>query len=128
MSIKLAIVKFFIGFLSAIGGLIFFIGFFNSLKQLDLFLLAIGIFLISITEAAGIYLIKYETSENLVILKQKIWQEIGMSWAFPLLFFILYFINHENFVLAFALASAVFSFFRSASLIIKVYLADRDTW
>ena len=84
-----------------------------------------GIFMIAASEAVSIYLIKYESHEALVQLKSKFWQDLGMGLAIPILLFILYFTNHSQMFLAFALVSAVLAFFRSASLIIKVYLVDK---
>lgn len=119
-----AIVKILSGLLSGIGGILFFFGFFDS----NFSLLAIGIFVMTFGEAFSVYSIKYESKETLHLLKSRFWQDLGSSWAFPVLLFLVYLFTKSSFVLAFSLVLAVLAFFRSLSLVIKVYLVDRKLW
>ncbi len=120
--IALGVVRFFVSLLPGIGGLLFFFGFTDSLLPI----VTLGIVAMSLSEAAGVYLVKYDPADRLQLLKANFWRELGTSWAFPVLAFILHLASGSRFLITLSLVFSVLAFFRSASLIIKVYMVDKN--
>ena len=126
MNIKTGLANIFINLINAAGTILSFLGFliFSDTKEISL--LIIGVFLILISEAAGIYLIKYEERKKLDRIKDDFLKNVGSTFAWPLLLFFAYMLSRNQAVLELTFILTLIATIKVTSLIIKVYVIDKS--
>ena len=125
MNIKLGIINIFMGLLNAIGYILFFFGFLALVSTGESVIAIIGTVLLLISEAGGIYTLKYEKARKLREMTDDFLKNVGSTFAWPILLFFLYILTQNKSALTFSLILTVITTIRTTSLIIKVYLIDK---
>ncbi len=126
MNIKLGLSKVFISLVNTIGSILVLLGFFIFLNTDETTLMIIGLILILITEAANINMLKHEERKKLDNLKDEFLKNIGMTFAWPVLLFILYLMSPNKAILSFTFIITITATIKAIALIIKVYMIDKE--
>ena len=126
MNIKLGLINIFISLLNTVSTILFFIGFLLFADGGNIGFLLVGIFLMLITEAGWIYLLQYEKSTKLLSMKDDFLKNVGSTFAWPVLLFILHLLSQSKSTLVIAFILTVIATIKVTSLIIKVYLIDNN--
>ena len=125
MGIKLGIANMALGLLSALGDILFFLGFLVFAGSKNIVLMLIGLVLVLLTEAAWIYLVKYEDRKKLDTMRTDFMKIVGSNFALPVLLLIFYFLSPAKYTAGILLVLSIIAAIKSISLIIKVYMVDK---
>ena len=127
MGVKLGLVNIAISIINTIGTILIFLGVL-SLPAPETNKLIPGAILLLISEAAGIYLLKYEEKRKLEIIKLDFLKNVGSTFAWPVLLFFLYLLSPMRSTLTIAFILTLVATIKVTSLIIKVYMIDNSYW
>src|SRR3989338_5835695 len=95
--------------LSAIGGILFLIGFIASSKM-NATMVLIGIIMVVASELIMVYLTRFEDKEYLLRMKEGFLRSAGSAMAMPVLLFVFYILTKERTTLVFSFALGILSF------------------
>ena len=127
MNIKLGLVNIFMSLVNTIGTILVFLGFFVFFNSGSSTLLFIGLLLILLSEAANIYTLKYEEKRKIENMKDDLLKNVGSSFAWPVLLFVLYILSSNKAILSFSFIITITATIKVISLIIKVYMIDNNS-
>ncbi len=126
MGIGIGAVKFVVSLIGGLGSILFFLGAFYLASTGKADFAIMGAILYIIGEASGLYLTKYESKKEIEIFQANILQTLGMTYAFPMLLFILYLFSPDKFLLVFTLALTAGAIIRTVAIIAKAVYIERN--
>ncbi len=127
MNIKLGLTNVFTSLVNTIGTILVFLGFFVFFNSGSSTFLFIGLLLILLSEAANIYTLKYEEKRKIENMKDDFLKNVGSSFAWPVLLFVLYLLSSSKAILSFSFIITITATIKVISLIIKVYMIDNNS-
>lgn len=123
--VSVGLMKFINGLISGLGTILLLFGVFSFTSNGEYFMLVLGIIFIVLSEIINLYLAKYDNEKEIGLFKQNLLNNIGASYALPVLLFGLYLISKDNGTLVFTLILTAMGVIKTLGLLIKGYYIER---
>lgn len=126
MGIGIGAIKFINSLIGGIGGILFLLGTFYFASTGKSSFAIIGLIMMLISEALGIYLTKYESKKEIEMFRLHMFQILGTMYAFPVLLFILNYFSPDRFLIIFSIALTAAALVKTVAVIAKAAYIERN--
>jgi hypothetical protein len=125
MNVLVGLLRFVNGIVGSIGSLLLFLGIFSLAAKGDASWVVWGIIFMVLSEAAGLYLTKFEDRKQLDLFQATFYGALGSNFALPALIYGLFLLAPEKFTLVFGMALAAGAVIKAAAMVAKMMIVER---